>query len=266
MRDSFDREVRYLRISVTDRCNFACEHCSPEGNCSSGHLAEAPLSDLVKIVRSAVGLGVRKVRITGGEPLLREGLVGLVSELAQVPALETITMTTNGSLLAPVARGLAEAGLQSVNITLGSVDREEFRRITGGGGLGATLAGIEAAMRASLDVKLNIVAEADDPLDEDRVLKVEEYARRVGASSQRIRRYDAASPKTYDARFDRPPPCGSCDRIRLLSDGRMLACLHSDVVVDVDADRPEEGIAACIAMKPAQGAMKVMASLREIGG
>jgi len=266
MRDSYDREVRYLRVSLTDRCNFACEYCSPGGNCTTGHLTEAPLAAIAKIVRAAVGLGIRKVRITGGEPLLREGLIGLVYELARLPDLEVLAMTTNGALLAPVARDLAEAGLQSVNITLGSVDRDEFKRITGGGELEATLAGIEAAKRASLDVKLNIVAEADDPLDEVRVLTVEEYARRVGVSSQRIRRYDAGSPKVYDARFDRPPPCASCDRIRLLSDGRLLACLHSNVVVDLDLDRPEEGIACCIARKPVQGAMQAMASLREIGG
>lgn len=266
MRDSFDRVIRYLRVSVTDRCNLSCEYCSPGGACAAGEGKHLPLDALASIVEAAVGLGVDKVRITGGEPLLREGIESFVARLASLPGLRSLSMTTNGTLLEPAASGLAAAGLQSVNVSLDSVDPAEYRRRTGGGDLGAVLAGIGAALRSGLEVKLNAVVAADDSAGEEAAAAVERYAARAGAGFQRIRRYDPSAPKVYDPRFDRPPPCAACDRIRLLADGRLLACLHSSAFVAADPGRVEESILACVAMKPRSGAEAAAAPLREIGG
>jgi cyclic pyranopterin phosphate synthase len=266
MLDSFDRRIRYLRVSVTDRCNLRCEYCSPELSCSRERAEPLSLEDLARIVRAAVDLGVDKVRVTGGEPLLREGILGFVRDLASMRGLATLGLTTNGILLAPVAASLADAGLKSVNVSLDSVDPAEYRRATGGGELRLALHGIEAALAASMAVKLNVVVAAGDPAAEARAEAVEAYAREAGAAVQRIRRYDASIPKVEDPSFDRPPPCGSCDRIRLLADGTLLSCLHSSAAVAVDLERIEASVLECVAMKPRRGAAAAMASLREIGG
>jgi GTP 3',8-cyclase len=266
MRDSFDRVIRYLRVSVTDRCNLRCEYCSPEGDRPAAKGRLLGLDELASIVEAAVRLGVDKVRITGGEPLLREGILGFVARLAAFPGLESLSMTSNGTLLEAAAEGLARAGLMSVNVSLDSVDPAEYRRMTGGGELRETLAGVEAALRAGLAVNLNAVAAPGDEASRASAAAVGRYAASVGAGFRTIRRYDPASPKVYDPEFDRPPPCAACDRIRLLADGRLLACLHSSAWVALDPRRIEEGILACVAMKPAAGSEAAMASLREIGG
>jgi cyclic pyranopterin phosphate synthase len=272
MRDSYDRIIRYLRVSVTNRCNLNCVYCSSGSDCSgntarpAGGVDALPLGSLCKIIEAAVELGVDKVRITGGEPLLREGLVEFVARLASLPGLSTLSMTTNGTLLAPAAVPLARAGLMSVNLSIDSVDEDEYRRLTGGGRLADALAGVEAALAAGMSVKLNTVIDADDGRAAERAAYVQSYARSIGAGFQRIRRYDPASPKLYDPAFDRPPPCVSCDRLRLLADGRMLACLHSSAWVKIDMDRIHDGILECVAMKPERGFSAVTAGLREIGG
>ncbi len=266
MLDSFSRRIRYLRLSVTGRCNLRCAYCSPQGPCSAAGRAELPLESLEAVAAAAVRMGVDKVRITGGEPLLREALVGFVGRLAALPGLETLSMTTNGTLLAPVAADLARAGLQSVNVSLDSVDAAEYRAATGGGELADAMAGIESALRAGMGVKLNSVVDPGDPAAAGRAAAVERYARSLGADFQRIRRYDPGSRKIHDPAYDRPPPCASCDRLRLLSDGRLLACLHSSAFVEIDMDRIEECILECVALKPERGDSAVMAGLREIGG
>lgn len=266
MRDSFGRLIRYLRVSVTDRCNLRCSYCAAEAG-RDGRIGEAlPLESMAAIVRAAVSLGVDKVRITGGEPLLREGLFGFVSSLASIHGLGTLAMTTNGTLLAPAARKLATAGLKSVNVSLDSIDPDEYSRMTGGGRLEDTLSGIAAAGEAGLDIKLNVVVDANDPSSAAREKAVAAYAQDIGVAIQKIRRYDPLSPKIDDPDYDRPPSCAACDRIRLLSDGRLLACLHSAAVLPIDLEHIEESLLACVAMKRARGYTATMASLREIGG
>jgi len=280
MRDSFKRVIRYLRVSVTGRCNLGCAYCSPEGPCSTQAGGELPLESLEAVVAAAVRLGVDKVRITGGEPLLREGIVGFVARLAALSGLKKLSMTTNGTLLAPLAEDLARAGLQSVNVSLDSVDPAEYRSATGCGELADALSGIGSAIRSGLGVKLNCVVDPGDPSADARAATVERYARSLGAvrtsggrpsealgaAFQRIRRYDPGAAKVYDPAFDRPPACAFCDRLRLLSDGRLLACLHSSAFVEIDMDRIEDSILECVAMKPERGDCAVMAGLREIGG
>ena len=159
MNDGFGRTIDYLRLSVTDRCNLRCVYCLPQ---SAPRFAPSPdlLSDdeIVALAGAFAGLGVSKIRLTGGEPLVRPGLPGLVRRLAAVPGVRDLSLSTNGVLLAGLARELKAAGLRRVNISLDTLDAGRFARIARFGDLKDVLAGIEAALAAGLDpVKLNVV-------------------------------------------------------------------------------------------------------------
>jgi cyclic pyranopterin phosphate synthase len=146
--DSYQRPIHYLRISVTDRCNLRCVYCMPpEGVDSCSHNNILTYEEIETVVRSAAGLGISKVRLTGGEPLVRLGIVELVRMLARVPGVDDLSMTTNGTLLARYAQDLADAGLRRVNVSLDTLRPERFRAITRRGRLEDALAGIEAARR-----------------------------------------------------------------------------------------------------------------------
>jgi cyclic pyranopterin phosphate synthase len=156
--DGFGRVVDYLRISITDRCNERCLYCRPEGHHGwtrrPDHLT---VDEILRLVRVAAGLGFRKFRLTGGEPLVRSDVPELVSAMAAMPGVAAIGLSTNGTRLAALARPLREAGVRSVNISLDALDPAVYRRITGGG-LATVLAGIRAAADAGFErVKLNTV-------------------------------------------------------------------------------------------------------------
>jgi cyclic pyranopterin phosphate synthase len=157
--DAYNRPVQYLRVSVTDRCNLRCIYCMPpQGIVQRDHKEILRYEEIETVVRSAAQLGISKVRLTGGEPLARLGIVDLVRKLAQVPGIDDLSMTTNGVLLSGYAEELAEAGLRRVNVSLDTLRPERFRRITRLGRLEDTLSGIEAARAAGLEpVKINVV-------------------------------------------------------------------------------------------------------------
>jgi cyclic pyranopterin phosphate synthase len=157
--DSYQRPIQYLRISVTDRCNLRCVYCMPsEGVDSCSHLDILRYEEIETIVRAAAGLGISKIRLTGGEPLVRLGIVDLVHMLSRVPGVDDLSMTTNGTLLARCAQELAGAGLRRVNVSLDTLRPERFQAITRLGRLEDALAGIEAARCAGLEpVKVNAV-------------------------------------------------------------------------------------------------------------
>jgi cyclic pyranopterin phosphate synthase len=158
--DTFARRIRYLRISVTDRCNYRCSYCMPDGVGVEFQPRSAVLSfeELERVVRVFARLGVRKLRLTGGEPTVRKGIVDLVARLASVPGIEQVVMTTNGHLLDELAGPLARAGLAGVNVSLDTLDPDRFAAVTGRGDLARVLAGIDAARAAKLRVKTNAVA------------------------------------------------------------------------------------------------------------
>lgn len=158
-RDACGRAISYLRVSVTDRCNLRCVYCMPEeGITLRPHAEILRFEEIERLVRIAVGLGVAHVRLTGGEPLVRAGLADLTRQLAAVPGLQDLTMTTNGTRLAEFAAPLAQAGLRRVNVSLDTLRPERFRRMTRCGELSDVLRGIEAARVAGLNpVKLNMV-------------------------------------------------------------------------------------------------------------
>ncbi|MBM4465532.1 MAG: GTP 3',8-cyclase MoaA [Chloroflexi bacterium] len=157
--DSFNRSISYLRVSVTDRCNLRCVYCmSAEGVPWRPHDEVLRYEEIETVVRAAAELGIGKVRLTGGEPLVRLGMVDLVAMLARIPGLDDLAMTTNGILLARYAEELRAAGLRRVNVSLDTLRSERFRRITRLGELSDTLEGIAAAKQAGLvPVKVNTV-------------------------------------------------------------------------------------------------------------
>lgn len=165
MLDRYGRVINYLRISVTDRCNLRCCYCMPEGVQDVGMKNILTFEEIWEIVRTGVSLGITHIRITGGEPLVRKGCVDLIRGLREIPGVETITMTTNGVLLGNYGKQLKEAGVDGVNISLDTLDPEEFYKITGKRELQEVLAGIRAAKTAGLPVKLNAVNRKElDPI------------------------------------------------------------------------------------------------------
>ncbi|MGQ0548340.1 MAG: GTP 3',8-cyclase MoaA [Armatimonadota bacterium] len=159
MRDQFGRELTDLRVSITDRCNLRCVYCMPEDGIDFRPPAELLQDDeLVLLVEIAAELGVQKIRLTGGEPTVRPGIVPLVRRIAAVPGITELAMTTNALLLEALAEPLRDAGLTRVNISLDTVDPEKFRRITRGGHVDRVFAGIERAEAVGLrPIKLNAV-------------------------------------------------------------------------------------------------------------
>lgn len=157
MLDQYGRRINYLRISVTDRCNLRCRYCMPEGVQDVGMKNILTFEEIWEIVKVSVSLGITHIRITGGEPLVRKGCADLILGIRKIPGVETITMTTNGVLLGNYAKQLKEAGVDGVNISLDTLNPEEFCQITGKRELPAVLAGIRAAKDAGLPVKLNAV-------------------------------------------------------------------------------------------------------------
>jgi len=315
MRDGFDREVRYLRISVTDRCNLRCRYCMPaHGVPLCTHDEILSFEEIRAIVVAAAGLGVRKLRLTGGEPLVRRDVTELVGMLSSVPGIEEVAMTTNGTLLAPLAAELRAAGLSRLNLSIDTLDPARYGRLSRGGSLADALAGLDAACAAGFTgTKLNCVLIGGINDDEIRRLAELAYDRdlsmrfielmRMGECAawprERFVSADAvleAVPELVPAGADgvsetyrapgwrgtvgliRPMThrfCGSCDRIRLTSDGRLKPCLHSAFEVDLRGLEGEQLACALrrgIAGKPAGHRMdaghasEAGRSMNEIGG
>jgi cyclic pyranopterin phosphate synthase len=169
MIDAYGRSISYLRLSVTDRCDLRCTYCMPEAMRFLPRVEVLSIEELDRLASAFIRQGVRKLRLTGGEPLMRRGVIDLVRSLSRhlaSGALDELTMTTNGTRLAEHAGALAANGVRRVNVSLDSLDPATFARLTRGGDLGRVIAGIDAALGAGLAVKLNTVALRDDNLAE----------------------------------------------------------------------------------------------------
>jgi len=172
--DRFNRRVTYLRMSVTDRCDFRCVYCMAEEMTFLPKSSVLTLEELAHIGSTFVELGVRKIRLTGGEPLVRRGVMGLVTQLGRLEGLEELTMTTNGSQLVKLAQPLRAAGLSRLNISLDSLNAQRFRELTRTGDLDQVLRGIDAAKAAGFSsIKLNAVVLKGR--NEDEVLDLVRY-------------------------------------------------------------------------------------------
>jgi len=265
MRDAFGRDITYLRISVTDRCNLRCTYCMPEeGIRLISHDDILSFEKIDAIARAAVSVGIRKIRLTGGEPLARKGVVKLVRMLGMIPGLETLAMTTNGTLLAPLARSLAHAGLDSVNISMDTLNPDRYKSITRGGNIDEALDGMWAALEAGLTVKINMVV-LEDTTESD-IAAMRDFAASSCVDFQTIARYSLQERKKDGDECDRPPPCATCNRIRLLANGVLRSCLHSDIDHKVDFDDIEGSIKAAIMAKPEYGVVSSTLSVGQIGG
>lgn len=269
MQDRYKRTISYLRVSVTDLCNLRCKYCMPaEGIPKRSHNEILRLEEVEEIVRAAAELGIRKVRITGGEPLVRPGVIELCRQISAIPGIEELAITTNGLLLERYAEQLAQAGVHRVNISLDTLRPDRFSEITRGGSLEQVLRGISAARQAGLTpIKINTVLIGG--FNEDEIIPLVEQTRTKdvevrfielmplgpGASFPpeaylpcsavlrcvpELEKMDRASGV---ARLYRLPNgigrvglispvscdfCAQCDRIRLTSDGKLKPCLHSD--------------------------------------
>jgi cyclic pyranopterin phosphate synthase len=183
-KDTHNRRVSYLRVSVTDRCNLRCVYCMPpQGISWRPHADMLTYEEIERVVRVASGLGISKVRLTGGEPLVREDIEQLVTMLAAIPGIRDLAMTTNGTMLADHAAALAEAGLDRVNVSIDSLVPERYEEITRGGRLKDVLAGMDAAAGAGLEpTKVNTVVIRGTNDDE-----VEAFARKTFEAGWHVR-------------------------------------------------------------------------------
>jgi len=168
MIDSAGRKIDYLRISVTDRCNLRCRYCMPpEGVKNLGHEAILTYSEIVRIAKIMADLGIRKVKITGGEPLVRLGIEELIEELNSIKAIEQVTLTTNGILLSQKIFALYKAGIRNINISLDTLDRKKYEELTGYDALEDVKASIDACLDfQDINLKLNCLALADNTRDD----------------------------------------------------------------------------------------------------
>lgn len=267
MKDRYGRTIKYLRLSVTDLCNCRCVYCMGENGVPRlPHSAILSFEEIEEIVRAAVSLGVTKVRLTGGEPLVRRGIDELVRRLRGIEGVEELAMTTNGARLAEYAARLKSAGLDRLNVSLDTLDPEKFRRITRIGELRDTLDGLDAARRAGFErIKLNtvlmggvndeeiaeIAALAKDGAFDVRFIELmpigecTDWDRRRFLPAERVLEYlpkGERVPSDGVAELWRPAGfrgtvglirplshrfCADCDRIRVTADGCLKPCLHS---------------------------------------
>lgn len=240
MLDQYGRRINYLRISVTDRCNLRCRYCMPEGVQDVGMKNILTFEEIWEIVKVSVSLGITHIRITGGEPLVRKGCADLILGIRKIPGVETITMTTNGVLLGNYAKQLKEAGVDGVNISLDTLDPEEFCQITGKRELPAVLAGIRAAKDAGLPVKLNAVNRKElDPVSLVRYAQNESLPLRfiemmpVGYGKQYVGRSNEELREMLEKTFGTAEKLVDSEELSRMGSGPAVYYRFSDLKVPV---------------------------------
>lgn len=291
MLDLYGRHITYLRISVTDKCNYRCRYCMPpEGVVRQSHDDICSYEELLDMAEAAVGCGVKKIRVTGGEPLLRRGIVGFLRMLRRIPGVEELALTTNGSLLPAMAAELKDAGVDRLNISLDTLKSDRFAAITRQGTLSDVLLGIDAAEKAGFDrIKINSVLLGgvnDDEipsfveLTRDRNYQVRfiEHmpmgpetsfgsfvpASRVLEVCPELKEIPSEGvaklykKEGYKGEVGLITPlssefCPECSRIRITCDGMLKPCLHSDYEIPLRHLSPgelEEAVRRGIEAKP----------------
>ena len=266
MLDQYNREIHYLRISITDKCNLRCTYCMPEeGVPFKTHSEIMSFEDIVKVVEAAAELGINKIRLTGGEPLVRKDVVKLVSMIKAVKGIDHLGMTTNGVLLDKLAGPLKEAGLDSINISMDTLNPERYKKITRLGDISNTLKGIDAAIKAGFKkIKINVVVMDNTP--DNEIKEMQTFCTSKGLTLQLINHYDLSAEKKNTYKFDRPPNCAICNRIRLTADGVLKPCLHSNQEIPVNPDDIISSLKKTILDKPENGSVCTNRSMIEIGG
>jgi len=266
--DRFDRRIDYLRISVTDRCNHRCVYCMP----ATPFVHKSPeeilsYEQIEAFARVAAGLGIEKIRLTGGEPLLRRGIEKLVAALSRIEGIAELCMTTNGSMLAEHAVLLKCNGLSRVNISIDTLDAHKYASITRGGDLKKALAGVDAALEAALTpIKINMVV-TDDTTQAD-IDRMQGFCDEKGLELQKIMQFSLYDRADLSRRFrtERPPKCSQCNRLRLTADGFLKPCLFSDREIPVNFADIKGSILEAVANKPHSGKSCNNRIMRQIGG
>ncbi len=266
MFDRFKRTVDYLRISVTDRCNLRCRYCMPEeGIHLLRHEDILSFDEITGFTRAAVSKGVRKIRITGGEPLARKGIVNLVSMIASIGGIDDFAMTTNGTLLRQSAYDLAKAGLNRVNVSLDTTDSEKYTYITRRGRLEDAFSGIEAALEAGLTpVKINCVIR--ESAGEPDAKGVAAFCLKNGLEVRYIHEMNLVRGFYTTVEGGSGGDCPSCNRLRLTSDGKLKPCLFSDIEYDIRKIGYDDAIDLAVEAKPERGSKNHKNGFYNIGG
>lgn len=268
MFDKFNRNITYLRISVTDKCNLRCTYCMPaEGVQPKSHNDILSHEKIVEAAKVAVSLGIKKIRITGGEPLIRKGLLSLIKQLKQIQNIEELTLTTNGVFLESIAKPLKDAGIDRINISLDTLDGEKYKQLTRIGDIRYVLAGIDAAIEAGFkNTKINMVLIPG--FNDNEVEKMQEFCRQKKLLLQRINHYSLETIHSIDRSYhaERPLHCGLCNRIRLTCDGKLKPCLFSELEIPLDFSNLLQSFLDAINMKPEKGSQNPNGHNWEIGG
>lgn len=266
MYDPYNRRINYLRISVTDRCNLRCVYCMPpEGIPLMSHQDILSYDEIDEVARAAAELGVDKIRLTGGEPLVRKGIVQLVGMLSRIPGIKDLAMTTNGILLGRFAEELAQAGLHRVNVSLDTLDPTRYAEITRGGDIQQVFAGLEAAAAAHLTpIRINCVVTQSS--EEPDAQLVRDFAERKGYEVRFIHLMDLESGYFEPVEGGEGGRCATCNRLRMTSNGMIKPCLFSTIGYSVREFGAAEALALALENKPACGGLNPEGRFYSIGG
>jgi GTP 3',8-cyclase len=266
MFDLYNRQINYLRISVTDRCNLRCRYCMPEeGVPLLRHEDILTFEEIVEVVRIAAGMGINKIRLTGGEPLARKGIVDLVSMISGVNGLADLAMTTNGIFLKEFAGPLKEAGLLRVNVSLDTLDPDRYKYLTRGGNIMQVLEGIQAARLAGLNpVKINCVVFNSSQEQDARLVK--EFAIREDLQVRFIRQMNLETGEFAVVEGGEGGNCSICNRLRLTANGMVKPCLFNEQEYPIRLLGAEQAIINALSSKPLKGCSNRTGSFYNIGG
>lgn len=266
MLDQFNRKINYLRISVTDRCNLRCRYCMPEEGIKwIDHSRILSFEEIIEVVEEAVYLGVDKIRLTGGEPLVRKGIVDLVKMIANVPGIKDLGMTTNGQLLEKFAVDLAKAGLNRVNVSLDTTDPENYRYLSRGGEISNVFKGLEAARKAGLDpIKINTVINSES--GENTKQQLRDFSEENNYKLRFIRQMSLEDGSFYPVEGGEGGICKICNRIRLTASGDVKPCLFSDDGYNVREMGARNAILKAVGAKPINGEKNNVNQFYNIGG
>jgi cyclic pyranopterin phosphate synthase len=229
------------------------------------HSEVLTFEEIVEVTRVAVRMGVDKVRITGGEPLVRKGIVELVGMIAAIPGIKDLSMTTNGTLLQRFAEDLIKAGLHRINVSLDTIDEGRYKLLTRGGSLSDALNGIKAAMEAGLTpIKINCVVRQSS--EEPDAKQVAAYCKQHNLEVRFIHQMSLTEGHFSVVEGGSGGDCSSCNRLRLTANGKLMPCLFSEIEYDVRQLGAEKAIRMAIENKPSCGSMNLTGEFYSIGG
>jgi len=236
-----------------------------EGIAMMQHADILSFEEIVEVVKEAVGMGVDKVRITGGEPLVRKGIVALVKMISGIEGIRDLGMTTNGQLLAEFASQLKDAGLQRVNISLDTMDKAKYFKITRGGNLEKVMKGIDAARLAGLSpIKINCVIK-QSPEEPDAIL-VKKFCEHNSLMVRYIREMDLENGEFYLVHGGSGGDCARCNRLRLTANGMIMPCLFNDMEYNTRKLGVKDALRLAMENKPACGTVNRNGEFYNIGG